>query len=114
MVQQITINQHYVPQFSFDLFFQKSPFCYLSVPQSPNERILFSKKARKRSQSSERYFYGKDQTLENEYAILENSTVIIIKNFINNDELLSEEQFNILCRFVFSQAIRTKSFSIDI
>jgi len=110
MNQPNTINQHYVPEFCFKLFFQEESFCYLSVPQAPNERILFSNKARKKRQSSEDYFYGKDQTLEKKYADLENDTAILINSFLDNDELLSEEQFNLLCRFAFSQAIRTKKF----
>ena len=108
--QQKTINQHYVPQFCFELFFSENKFCYLSVPRTTGERIIFSNKASKKSQSSEDYFYGENQMLENEYAKLENDTSNLIRNFLTNEELLNEEQFNLLCAFVFSQAIRTKGF----
>ncbi|MCL2051124.1 MAG: DUF4238 domain-containing protein [Lachnospiraceae bacterium] len=108
--QQEAINQHYVPQFCFELFFPENKFCYLSVPRTTDERIIFSHKANKKSQSSEDYFYGKNQMLENEYAKLENDTSNLIRNFLTNEELLNEEQFNLLCAFVFSQAIRTKGF----
>ena len=94
MKQQSTINQHYVPQFYFDLFFPKSPFCYLSVPKTLDERIIFSKKAYKKSQSSGEYFYGKNQMLETEYNKLENDTAVLIRNFLDNGEWLDEGERN--------------------
>jgi len=64
MEKQETKNQHYVPQFCFDLFFPSGKFCYMTVLMADNERIIFFDKANKKTQSSSPYFYGKDKRLK--------------------------------------------------